>query len=245
MKQTLKIFLMLSLPVFLQFIIGCGGSDIEEDSEATKKIKDLTRIYTALESARINYTKALQFNEQADSKSSAQEFESALKQLEKIDSKTLAKHYLWEKDYKEIATSITQDYITAIKDIPSGSKVFKLADNLGVKYEKVEKQSYSNTFSPNDLPKGEEIKLEKNGAVEDYIAYFQNGGKKYMDKWLYRLGKYANLMRTILRDNNAPEELIYLSMIESGLDPKIGSWAGAIGLWQFMPATGSAYGLYY
>jgi membrane-bound lytic murein transglycosylase D len=34
-------------------------------------------------------------------------------------------------------------------------------------------------------------------------------------------------------------------MIESGLDPKISSWAGAIGLWQFMPATGSAYGLYY
>ncbi|HEY3250767.1 MAG TPA: lytic transglycosylase domain-containing protein, partial [Ignavibacteria bacterium] len=244
MKQQLKILIMLSLPILLQFITGCGGSDIEEP-DTSKKIKDSVSIYTALEGARINYTKALQFNEQADSKSSVQEFESALKNLNKIDTKTLQQNYSWEKDFKELATSIVQDYITAVKEIPSGSKVFKLADMLGVKYEKVEKKSYSTTFDPKELPRGEEIKIEKNGAVEDYISYFQNGGKKYMDKWLYRLGKYSNLMRSILRENNAPEELIYLSMIESGLDPKISSWAGAIGLWQFMPTTGSAYGLYY
>jgi membrane-bound lytic murein transglycosylase D len=38
--------------------------------------------------------------------------------------------------------------------------------------------------------------------------------------------------------------MIYLSVQESGLNPTIVSKAGAVGLWQFMPATGKAYGLY-
>ena len=51
-------------------------------------------------------------------------------------------------------------------------------------------------------------------------------------------------MRKILRFHKAPEEMIYLSVQESGLNPTIVSKAGAVGLWQFMPATGKAYGLY-
>ena len=246
MKHTLRLLVILWVAALMQFITGCGGADVEEESETTKKIKDSISIYTALETARINYSKALQFNENADLKSSANEFEAAIKNINKIDSKTLQKHFLWEKDFNELTKSIVQDYLTAISDIPSNSKVFKLAEKMGVKYEKVEHKSYkTNTFDPKELPTGEVIKLETNSYVNDYITYFQNNGKKYMDKWLYRLGKYSNLMRGILNEHNAPEELIYLSMIESGLDPKISSWAGAIGLWQFMPATGSAYGLYY
>ncbi|WP_373397352.1 LysM peptidoglycan-binding domain-containing protein [Algoriphagus halophilus] len=41
-----------------------------------------------------------------------------------------------------------------------------------------------------------------------------------------------------------PSEIKYLSIIESGLDPQIRSRVGAIGLWQFMPATGRMYGMY-
>lgn len=241
------IFIALSF-YFASFIIGfmgCSGSNVEEESEATKKIKDSTAIYHALENARVHYTKALQHNEKADPKSSAEEFEAAVKQLYKIDSKTLGTHYNWKKDFDEITKSICQDYITAVKDLDEASKVFKLASRVGVEYDKVEKKTYSTSFDPNDLPSGEQIKLEKNQAVEDYITYFTTGGKKYLDKWFYRAGKYFNLMRNILRENNAPEELVYLAMIESGLDPKIKSWAGAVGMWQFMPTTGSAYGLYY
>jgi len=61
---------------------------------------------------------------------------------------------------------------------------------------------------------------------------------------MYRSGKFFPLMRKILRHYGAPEELIYLSIQESGLNPTIVSKAGAVGMWQFMPATGYAYGLY-
>lgn len=245
MKRLISLLYILFAFVSLQYLTGCGSSDVDEENAETKTKKDSIGIYTALETARIHYTNALLFNEQADPKSSKVEFEAALKDLSKIDSKTLEKHYIWEKDYKELAASVVADFITAHNDLSENHKIFKLANKLGIKYEKVEKKSYTNTFDPENLPKGDEVPLVENSAVKDYINYFTGGGRKYMDKWLFRLGKYANLMRSILRENHAPEELIYLSMIESGLDPKISSWAGAIGLWQFMPATGSAYGLYY
>ncbi|NND71143.1 MAG: LysM peptidoglycan-binding domain-containing protein, partial [Rhodothermales bacterium] len=40
-----------------------------------------------------------------------------------------------------------------------------------------------------------------------------------------------------------PDELKYLAMIESGLNPRARSWARAVGMWQVISATGKAYGL--
>lgn len=247
-KKTMEkiSWLTIALVIFvaLRFLAGCGGAE-EEVSEEEPTAKDSVKIYLALEQARISYTKALDFNEHSNSKSSADEFETAVKQLSKIDASSLEKHPVWKKDYTELGVSIVQDYLTAISEPAHDSKVFKLAKHLKVDYEKVEKKTYTSKFDPAQLPKLKDIPETRNSYVNDYIEYFKNSGKKYMDKWLYRTGKYFNLMRNILKENNAPEELVYLSMIESGLDPKISSWAGAIGMWQFMPATGSAYGLYY
>jgi membrane-bound lytic murein transglycosylase D len=244
MRKTLKTLIILFVIAALRFFTGCGGAE-EEVTEDSKKIKDSLNIYLALENSRIKYTDALLHNEKGDSKTSKNDFEAAVNQLMKIDMKTLEMHNTWKKDYTELSQSVVQDYLVAHKEIHDNSKVFKLAKRVGVIYEKVENRTYSTKFDPADMPKGDDIKLEKNQFVEEYITYFQNGGRKYMDKWLYRTGKYFNLMRSILKENKAPEELVYLSMIESGLDPTISSWAGAIGLWQFMPTTGSAYGLYY
>ena len=47
----------------------------------------------------------------------------------------------------------------------------------------------------------------------------------------------------ILQKNGIPEDLKYLMAIESNLDPKSVSTAGAAGLWQFLKGTGRSYGL--
>ena len=47
----------------------------------------------------------------------------------------------------------------------------------------------------------------------------------------------------ILQLHGIPEDLKYLMAIESNLDPKALSPAGAAGLWQFMKASGREYGL--
>lgn len=58
-----------------------------------------------------------------------------------------------------------------------------------------------------------------------------------------RANRYFPIMAPILKKNGVPEDLLYLSCIESTLNPRAVSPAKAAGLWQFMPATAREYGL--
>jgi membrane-bound lytic murein transglycosylase D len=51
------------------------------------------------------------------------------------------------------------------------------------------------------------------------------------------------MIRERLRNKGLPEDLVYLTLIESGLSNTAVSRARAVGMWQFMAATGRAYGL--
>jgi membrane-bound lytic murein transglycosylase D len=51
------------------------------------------------------------------------------------------------------------------------------------------------------------------------------------------------MINQILSECNLPPELLYLAMIESGLNPKAYSKAAANGMWQFIYTTGKLYGL--
>ena len=54
---------------------------------------------------------------------------------------------------------------------------------------------------------------------------------------------YYPWMREIFDKYDVPEELIYLTIVESALNPVAVSRAGATGIWQFMYRTGKAYQL--
>lgn len=56
---------------------------------------------------------------------------------------------------------------------------------------------------------------------------------------------YFPMMEKIFREEGLPDELKYLAVVESALNPKAASWAAAAGLWQFIRPTGAAYGLNY
>lgn len=60
---------------------------------------------------------------------------------------------------------------------------------------------------------------------------------------LKRSSCYFPMVEPILREMGIPDDLKYLMAIESNLNPKALSGAGAAGLWQFMPSTAREYGL--
>lgn len=61
--------------------------------------------------------------------------------------------------------------------------------------------------------------------------------------WMRRAPLLLPMVEARLRQRGLPDDLKYLSMIESDLRWSVESPAGAQGPWQFMPATGKKYGL--
>lgn len=58
-----------------------------------------------------------------------------------------------------------------------------------------------------------------------------------------RANRYFPIIEPILKEEGIPDDLKYLAVIESNLNVRAKSPAGAAGMWQFMQATGRQYGL--
>ncbi len=61
--------------------------------------------------------------------------------------------------------------------------------------------------------------------------------------WIKRSARYMPLIQQMLKQNNMPDDIKYVAIVESALRPHAGSRKGAIGFWQFMDFTGRKYGL--
>ncbi len=82
-----------------------------------------------------------------------------------------------------------------------------------------------------------------NRRVLEYLEFFQVDARDRFEIWLARLGRYEGMIRERLRAKRLPEDLVYLTLIESGLSNTAVSRARAVGMWQFMAATARLYGL--
>jgi membrane-bound lytic murein transglycosylase D len=88
-----------------------------------------------------------------------------------------------------------------------------------------------------------DIPIVVNARVEEFLLYFQTVIREKFSNWLAQSSKYIPLMRSVLQENGLPEDLVYLSLIESGFNPYAYSRSKAMGLWQFIAPTGKRYGL--
>lgn len=77
------------------------------------------------------------------------------------------------------------------------------------------------------------------GYIKTYIQLKQDKAKTMLGRRL----TYFPIFEAKLKEYGLPSDLKYLSVVESALNPKAVSRVGATGLWQFMPSTGSEYGL--
>lgn len=78
---------------------------------------------------------------------------------------------------------------------------------------------------------------------EKRIKKLVTRGKKGMELYLGRSARYFPVIEAKLAVARLPMELKYLTVVESGLEPKVVSEKGAAGLWQLMKTTGRGYGL--
>jgi len=88
------------------------------------------------------------------------------------------------------------------------------------------------------------IPLALNEKIKAYIdTYSSRNYNPYMSKLKGLAQYYFPIYETILSENQLPDEIKYISVVESSLNPHLVSRAGAVGLWQFMYPTAKMYDL--
>ena len=80
--------------------------------------------------------------------------------------------------------------------------------------------------------------------VFDFMNFFVAGrGRSTMEVGLQRSGRYRQMVEKIFKEEKVPGDLIWLAQAESVWKPNALSRAAAKGIWQFIPGTGTRYGL--
>lgn len=87
------------------------------------------------------------------------------------------------------------------------------------------------------------IDMPYNQIVRSYIDRYMEKGRPMVASLLGLSTYYMPIFEQALEAEQMPQELKYLPVIESALNPNAVSRSGAGGLWQFMPAAAKGYGL--
>jgi len=89
-----------------------------------------------------------------------------------------------------------------------------------------------------------DLPLTVNDSVLRYLSFFTTPrGRAIVERGLERGGRYGAMIRSVLKQEGLPQDLIYLAQAESAFQPDAVSRAGARGIWQFMPFRGEEYDL--
>ncbi|MBN1885611.1 MAG: LysM peptidoglycan-binding domain-containing protein [Candidatus Krumholzibacteriota bacterium] len=89
----------------------------------------------------------------------------------------------------------------------------------------------------------DEIEIVLNWRTEQMLKYFQGRGRRHFRLWLDRTAVYRDIIEPILVEVGVPRDLLYLAVIESGLNLSARSNVKATGPWQFMSGTARLFGL--
>lgn len=145
--------------------------------------------------------------------------------------------------YRTVLTEYQQFYGITDSIVNINGEIFEVHKEL-LMAEEDDWFDKHNFDLPEDLEVGKtRVPLIRNTQVNNHIAYYTVRRPEVMERWLERAAYFFPMMREVFREENVPEELVHLAMVESGLVPTARSRARAVGMWQFIYATGSVYGL--
>ncbi len=227
-----------NLPVASLSLTTLDTTSLDSSEEEFVPNDSLTAV--KLDQAREHYMSATAAQEKGDSVRCASQFEEAIAILDEL---SYYPDIEGNQDFNDLSKSVIEDYelyIAKIDSLDPSTSIFALREKLN---QVTDLGDSSEAATPEKTIKGTTVPLVINKLVEQNIAFFQSKGREFMERWLHRSGLYFPSMRKIMKEEGVPEEIMYLSMVESGLNPVARSWARAVGLWQFVKGTGRLYGL--
>jgi membrane-bound lytic murein transglycosylase D len=106
-----------------------------------------------------------------------------------------------------------------------------------------EVQDVGEDSRPKQYISGEISRIAAAQGVDSDRVKAQRGIKERTAAGIKRSGRYLAQMQQILRERGLPAEIAYLPIVESSYDINARSNVGALGMWQFMRATGKQFNM--
>ncbi len=148
----------------------------------------------------------------------------------------------------ELRHSITDDNIIAPESFETQTRL--LEENFYLKNYVVPGVDLGNSYTATPQEYQERlaklptvIDLPYNSIVKNYIEMYLDRKRGLVADMLALHNYYGRFFEEELLKEGMPLELEYLPVIESAINPNAVSRAGAVGLWQFMPATAKGLGM--
>jgi membrane-bound lytic murein transglycosylase D len=242
-----RILPFVAIPLFVLLFNSCGtNKEIaknENSKDTQSQVQKIGIVSEMLEQARQYYVVALAKQEQNSTPEAVNNYESALRIINNLSYYPGIEQ---NEAYLELEKSIIDDYkkyVDSLPELPSNVSFAALEEWMGKSVPEIKISADESTEESRPVKDSSEIPFVENSYVDQYIDYFTGRGRDHMQMWLERSGKYFPMMTKVFEQMHLPKQLIYLTMVESGVNPVARSWASAVGLWQFIKSTGRLYGL--
>ena len=181
--------------------------------------------------------------------------------FDNVSKITSAKHSKSKHKKNSILLTVTPDKLKiAYNNIKKSAKI--KANNIHkihkkihkkINYRKINAHKIKNTVLNNSGLLSNNNKISTNTSrifpmiinkeIIHYIHFYQNTGRNVFKTMLERSERYIPMIKSVFKKLGLPNDLAYLAMVESGFSPTAYSYAGASGMWQFIPSTARIFGL--
>lgn len=187
-----------------------------------------------------------------------QAYQDKIEFLKEIQADLSKKITTWETTKELIlndSISYTLQDVVEAKEIDSLWLSFLFdTDRYAEMYETISEQTYEDVAYDElstellkerlkELNSRTPFEIEYNSKLENVIKQYLKYRKRGLTRIIGLSKYYFPMFEEVLDKHNLPLELKYLAVVESALDPRAKSPAGASGLWQFMFQTGKAFNL--
>lgn len=237
-------------------------ADLDEEPEAITIASFSLPASEHVDRARQLYLQGLEAIEQEKPSVAAAFFDKAIRILNEVSSDTRVAS---TADYIELVQALIEDYetyITSIDDLSANAPISVLRRKM---FREVDAKP-TLSVAPLKKPAGTsttagsgsgsktswkapslgstQIDMTQNEYVERSLQFLASEkGQKFINLCLERSGRWFPTLKKIAADEQMPPEIIFLAIMESGLNPYAVSRAQAVGMWQFIASTGREYGL--
>ncbi|MEI6090227.1 MAG: LysM peptidoglycan-binding domain-containing protein [bacterium] len=265
----LKIIILLIIALNFQLISAKGNfnqpvssktlfpdeySVLDSTSENVPK-KTNWNIEKTLKSAKTDYYNAIESIQKGDTVKAAKFFETALSKLNPLASFPDIEDNIAYIELLQLVIDDYEQFIRTTEYIGENTPFYMISDLYFEEADKGEKKIPGKPESAENIiivepgyiapPDSMTIDLTDNEFVKRNMEFLLNPklGLKTVQKWFERSSRWFPMFKRVAAEEGVPEELIYVSLIESGLMPNAISRASAVGIWQFVRSTGEMYGL--